>query len=287
MGLFGKGKNEKANASEIQFVYKIDGLFWWGVTEDSIVNKKRTILFSDITNIDFQKTGSTRGLSIRSAGKIYSYTFLKEYADTAEAAYLYIKAKSGASGVNDKRIQERQEEFKKSVLDPLEAHIASIKNKLHAAGFNGDARFDLFNKAVQKPKEDSPYKNETTYLKTMSMLWDSKSRRIAFVWFDDSERIIYINSESIIKCEVIQNGTEKKDNFSIGNFNNNIYTSTDFSTSTTYLDNLGLKFTLRDPANPLLTIPIVTSRINANSAEARESIDFVEKAFASISAIIS
>ena len=122
---------------------------------------------------------------------------------------------------------------------------------------------------------------------SLTVYLDNTSRRMAFAWEIDDCRVALVPYGQIVNCEIMQKAHTDKTRTRVGTMNNNTYVGTGMTSSTTWLDSLGIKFTLRDPSNPTLTIPLITKRMYAEANEVRQGIAFANRVKSSAEAAMA
>lgn len=130
-------------------------------------------------------------------------------------------------------------------------------------------------------------KPQKKFAVTKGFLIDDKNRKVAFAWLEEPLRIKYIDYDDIISCEILYDGVTKTNTTHMVTGSNGVYAGNSFSTSTDYVNSLGIKVMLRDPSNPKFVMPLITQRVKEENIAAVACERFAQEVKDSIYAIIN
>ena len=102
---------------------------------------------------------------------------------------------------------------------------------------------------------------------------------------DDQNR--KVDYDDIISCEILYDGVTKTNTTHMVTGSNGVYAGNSFSTSTDYVNSLGIKVMLRDPSNPKFVMPLITQRVKEENIAAVACERFAQEVKDSIYAIIN
>ncbi len=192
-----------------------------------------------------------------------------------------------------KAIKKRTDELQEKYDQQEAAHkrwIDALNQKLRTDGFSVSGERWCNDIRIEKPIEGQ-IKGEVLWQTSKGFLMDNKNRRMAFVWLGDTPRVKYINYGDVISCEILYNGVKKTNTTHLVQGTNvggtRMYVGNNVSTSTDYVNSLGIKLMLRDPTNPSFIMPLITRQVKENESFVTYCERFAQQVRDSIYAIIN
>ncbi len=167
--------------------------------------------------------------------------------------------------------------------------VNELESKLVHNGFKVSATVGCNDRAVNVPIPNST-SWQTKYYASKLFFIDNENRKIAFGWVDASTRVVCFDFDKIISVEVLYDGVRKTDTTHVVTSQNvgntRLHVGNSFSNSTDYVNSLGIKLMLRDPANPTFVLPLITTRVLENDSAVKYCEQFATKVKDSITVII-